>query len=199
MSMFNLKEVSEEVKGGSNQTYIYPGIRNQVIISKWVTGRSAKQETPFIGVQLVTKEGKEAAVDPKQFEFYVSPAAIDTSMKKIKHIVTKVTTAKIFESKEVNSAEELVEHLNEISRGGVLRMKFTGEEYLNSNNEVKSAARIGLPEFAEAVNEGAEYEPISDENTKLTFDESNRFDFKKLPVLPTQEAELSPEPDWLKG
>jgi hypothetical protein len=193
MSMFNLKEVSEEVKGGGvNETYIYPGIRNNVVISKWSHGTSSQKGTPFIAVHLVTKEGKAANVEPKQFEFYVSEKAIPDTLARIKHIVTKVTTNAEWESKEPADLEEMVDHLNDISRGKVLRMKFTGEEYLNGQGEVKSSARIGYPEFAEAVEEGAEYPAVANEDTKLVFDPNNQYDFKKLPKDATNVAEEKP-------
>lgn len=181
MSMFNLKEVSEEVKGGSNEKYIYPGIRNKVIIKKWSQGKSSQKGTPFIAVHLVTQEGKESNVEPKQFEFYVSDAAMEGTLSRIKHIVTKVATEAEFASKSPADMEEMVEHLNDISRGKVLRIKFTGEEYLNGQGEVKEAARIGYPEFAEAVEEGAEHSVVADADTKLVFDKNNQYDFKTLP------------------
>lgn len=191
MSMFNLKEVQEETRGnGGSQTYIYPGIRHNVIIAKWAQGKSSLG-TPFIAVHLVTKEGKEANVEPKAFEFYVSPAAMEMSLQKIKHIVTKVTTVKAWESKEPANLEEMIEHLNDISKGESLRMKFTGEEYKNSAGDIKEAARIGLPDFAEAIQEGAEHPPVADEDTKLTFDKNNKYDFKKLETeAPTPEDDV---------
>ncbi len=189
--MFNLKEVSEEVK--SNDLYITPGVKNRVVISKWVSGKSSNKGTPFIGVQLVTVDGKAANVEPRQFDFWIGEKVTPISLGKIKHIVTKVATQKEWESKEPADLEEMVDHLNDISRGKVLRMKFIAEEYLNKNNEVKTKAVIGMPGdnteknpgFAEAVEEGGEYAPISDENTRLVYDPSNKRDYIKLKEDPT--------------
>lgn len=188
MTMFNLKEV-EEITGGNNQTYIRPGILHDVIISKWVKGESINKKTPYIGLQLVTREGKKANIDPRQFEFYITEKSQSQSISKIKHIVTKVIKEEEFSSKSPNSIEEFVEHLNDISKGCSLRFKFAGEEYLNSNNEIKTKALLGFPPFAEAINEGAEFEPVSDSETKLTYDENNKYDFKRLPK-PTDESDM---------
>lgn len=196
MSMFNLKEVNEEVKGGVNETYIYPGIRNRVVIKKWTHGVQANEKkTPFVSIHLVTQEGKAANVEPKEFKFYMSEKAMPTSLAKIKHIVTKVTTQAKFESKEPSDMEELVDHLNDISQGSVLRMKFNGREYLNASQEIKEAAEIGLPEFAEAVEDGAEYPAVADENTALTFDKENKNDFQKLDVVASSPAETKASAD----
>jgi len=176
--MFNLNEVEENV-GGGNGLYIYPGVRN-VTINGWTTGTSP-QGKPFVEVELTTveamKEGKENA--SKKFQFYMSDAATEKSLQKIKHIVTKVTKASnITNQPDLNS---FVAMLNNISKGKSYRQKFTGEEY-EYNGEIKEGARIGLPPFAEAINPGAEYEAVADADTKLTFDKNNQYDFKKLAV-----------------
>lgn len=194
MSMFNLKEVSEVSKGGGvNETYIYPGIRNNVIIKKWHSG-TTPSGTPYIAVDLVTAEGKAAnpPVEPKTFSFYTSEKALKQSLVKIKHIITKVNTEAAWESKSPANMEEMVEHLNDLSQGKSLRMKFTGEEYLNNAGEVKSRASIGLPEFAEAIEEGAEYPVVSNEDTKLKFDPDNQYDLKKLEKDASNVAEEKP-------
>lgn len=197
MSMFNLKEVTEEVKTGVNETYIYPGIRNKVIIKKWSQGKSDNdKKTPYVSVHLVTEEGKAADVQPKEFKFYMSEKAVPMSLVKIKHIVTKVTTSDKFESVEPNDLEELVDHLNDISQGESLRMKFFGREYTNANQEIKEAAEIGLPDFAEAIQEGAEYPVVTDEDTALTFDKENKMDFQKLSVSPSSESSAPANVAW---
>jgi len=176
--MFNLNEVQENV-GGGNGLYIYPGVKN-VTINGWSHDVNANGK-PFVEVELTTveamKEGKENA--SKKFQFYMSDAASVRSMEKIKHIVTKVTTAdKITSQPDIAAFTQM---LNNITKGKSLRVKFSGEEY-EYNGEVKEAARINLPPFAEAINQGAEYPPVADADTKLTFDKTNQYDFKKLAV-----------------
>lgn len=187
--MFNLNEVKEN--SGNGGAYIYPGVRN-VTINGWSAGTSA-QGKPFVEVELTTveamKEGKENT--SKKFQFYMSDSAQERSMQKIKHIVTKVTTAdRITNQPDLNS---FVSMLNNISKGKSLRIKFTGEEY-EYNGEIKEAARIGLPNFAEAINPGAEYAPVADADTKLVFDKNNQYDFKKLAVDNTPDVGAAAAP-----
>ena len=195
--MFDLSNVKE---GGSgvNETYIYPGVRNNVKIVKWAAGKSA-QGTDYVSVFLQTKQGKEANVEPTEFRFYVSEKALPTSLSKIKHIVTKVATEEKFASVQPSNVTELVEHLNDVSRGGVLRMRFNGEQYVNSAGEVKEKAVIGLPEFAEAIEEGAQYPPVANADTKLVFDKTKHLKLlDKKDATPEAEVEQSTaaQPSW---
>ena len=64
-----------------------------------------------------------------------------------------------------------------------MRIKFRGEEYIKQDGSVGVRAVIGLPEFAEAIQEGAEYVPVS--KTNLTF--NSELDIKKLAKLPDSE------------
>tara|TARA_R110000850_G_scaffold34024_1_gene92250 strand:- start:47552 stop:48136 length:585 start_codon:yes stop_codon:yes gene_type:complete len=194
--MFNLKEISEEVKGGVNETYIYPGIRNNVILKKWTSGTNDKG-TPFLSVHFVTEEGKAANVDPKEFKFYMTEKAVPTSLVKVKHIVGRITTYEKFESVDPANLEELADHLNDISQGGRLRMKFNGREYLNASMEIKESAEIGLPDFAEAIEDGAQYPAVAVEDTLLVFDKENKNDFEKVPVQVVTSQSKSPvESPW---
>lgn len=185
--MFDLSNVQENA-GGNGNLYIYPGVRN-VTINGWASGTNQNGKD-FIEVELTTveamKEGKENA--SKKFQFYLSDAARDQSLTKIKHIITKV--AKEAQMTAQPDTASFVAMLNSISKGKSYRQKFTGEEY-EYNGEIKTAARIGLPSFAEAINEGAEYPVVADADTKLTYDENNKYDFKKLAVDATPNPTAS--------
>jgi hypothetical protein len=193
--MFNLNEVKEGGNGNAG-LYIYPGVK-EVVVKGWTTGSSASG-TPLVEVELVTLEAFNAKTEnaSKKFSFYLSDKAKDASMSKIKHIVTKVT--KEANIKAVSTAQEFVDMLNFLTVNKSLRMKFIGEEY-EYNGEIKSAARIGLPAFAEAINPGAEYEPVEASATKLTFDKTNQYDYKTLVASPTSEDSMMPSnniPAW---
>jgi hypothetical protein len=190
--MFNLNEVKESTGNGS--LYIYPGVR-EVVIKGWAKGESPSG-TPFIEVELVTKDAFDAGTEnaSKKFQFYMSEKAKDQSMVKVKHILTKVT--KEANIKPATTADEFVAMLNALSRNKSLRMKFTGEEY-EYNGEVKEAARIGLPTFAEANQVGAKYEPVAEANTKLVYDKNDKYDFKPLTKTATAESEVAtPATNW---
>jgi hypothetical protein len=182
--MFNLSEVKEG-GNGNGSLYIYPGVK-EVVIKGWGKGETPSG-TPFVEVELVTLEAFKAATEnaSKKFQFYMSEKAKDQSLAKIKHIMTKVV--KEAEIKNASTPQEFVDMLNGLSKNKALRVKFIGEEY-EYNGEVKEAARIGLPTFAEAINTGAEYEPVTE--TKLTYDKNNQYDFKALVKAPTVESEV---------
>jgi len=184
--LFNFEKVEEGAdKGQGKGKYIYPGIYHNVLIKNVKKG-SSPNGTPFIEIEMYTKEGGPEAA--KSFKFYTSEKAKPKSLEKIKHIATKVA-----KEDDVNKAKDL-EALRDLLKGNALRMKFTGREYLNSSNERKEVAEIGLPPFAEAIQEGAEYPVVEDENTELKFDKNNEWDFKKL-----DEGEESPDDDKSSG
>ena len=106
-----------------------------------------------------------------------------TSYKKIRHIFTKVVKDADYLSSKANSVEELGEVYNNKLAGNSLRIKFRGEEYIKQDGSVGVRAVIGLPEFAEAIQEDAEYVPVS--KTNLTF--NSELDIKKLAKLPDSE------------
>lgn len=195
MSMFDLNSVEERSNSGKADLYIYPGVR-RVIIEEWSKGESS-QGTPVIKVKLITTAAKEAGTEAsKEFNFYMTEKAQEMSLRKIKHILTKVT--KEANIKSVSSADEFVTMLNNLSKGKEIRIKFSGREDLY-NGEVKEFAQIGLPDFAEAVIDGAEYPAVSDEDTKLTYDKNNQYDFRKLPADQTPESQVgsaSNAPAW---
>ncbi len=174
---FNL-ENTEETAGGKTGLYIYPGVL-RVVIKGWEKGESSGG-TPFIAVNMITKLAEEENPDAvKDFKFYMTDASKSTSMKKIKHIMTKVTTnANI--NKEVANLDEFIALLNSFSANKELRVKFSGKEYINKNDDLKINAEIGLPNFAEATQLGSEYPVVADASTKLTYDENNKYDFKRL-------------------
>lgn len=183
--MFDLKNVEEQSAGG-NGLYIYPGIR-EVVLSKWTKGTSTQKGTPYIGVKFLTLEAqKTGGVDPKEFPIYITESSMTLSLARIKHIVTKITTEEAFASKSPADLDEMVDHLNDISRGGKLRIKFTGRMYKNANGEAKEAAELPLSKFAEAIEEGASY-PVM-EVTELVYDKNNPKDLKPLEEDSTSEG-----------
>lgn len=187
--MFDLSEVKEGGNSGKADLYIYPGIR-EVVIQKWKKDKTQKGD-PKITLDLITVKAKEEGVDATRTfnDFNMFGGSLEYSVRKIKHILTKVVKESEITAKE--DLDDFVEMLNDLSRGKSLRMKFVGEEYINANGEVKEVAKIGLPEFAEAIEEGAEYPVVSEADSKLVYDKNNKYDFKKLPADQTPEAEVA--------
>lgn len=190
--LFNFGEVEtkEEVGGGNSQKYIYPGIRHEVVI-KSVKEGSPEGKSPYVELEMYTKDGGPETA--RSFKFYTSKGDIAKTMEKIKHIATKVAT-----QEEVTAAKN-VDDLRDILKGKKLRMKFTGEQWKNESGEIKERALIGLPPFAEAIEDGAAYPAVANEDTKLTFDKTNKYDFKLLEEgdeVPTAPQEAAP---WSLG
>lgn len=179
---FNLGNTEEST--GKSGLYIYPGVLNVQILG-WSKGDSTAG-SPYISVTLITELAAEEKPDAsKEFKFYMTDAAKSTSMKKIKHIMTKVATNDQI-NKDVENLDQFISLLNNLSSGKTLRIKFSGKEY-EYEGKVKTTAEIGLPTFAEANKNGAEYPAVADADTKLVYDEKNEYDLKRLDIDPDAE------------
>jgi hypothetical protein len=161
--MYKLSEV-EDVKIGGK--FIRPGINENVVIAGF-TGVTPTSGSPRLEIEFrLATSGEE---DKTKVNFYMSEGAAKKSLSKIKHLATKVVTEDAFNAVEATDLEDLANKLNKLLKGKtVAEMKFIGEEYKNSNGELKVKATIGLPEFASA-NKGA-----------LKYDATSKWDFKKL-------------------
>lgn len=188
-NLFSTTGVEEVVASGGNQKYIYGGVYNDVKISN-VSSGATPTGTPYLRLTMHTAEGGDQAA--RDFDFFFTEKAAPISMRKLKHIATKVVTEAEFETVKATNLSELVAGVAPLLKGRRLRMKFNGEEYRNAAGEVKEKATIGLPEFAEAIEPNAEYPVVADADTKLTYDKSNTYDFKKLPDAgPTDESAVN--------
>lgn len=196
-NIFSNQEVSEESKLGGGQQYIYGGVYHKVIISD-VKKHTTNSGKDCLRITMHTEEGGPTA--SKDFDFFFTESAVAISKSKLKHIATKVAKEATFTNMPANSLDEYIANYGKIVKGKTLRMQFNAEEYLNSNNEVKSAARIGLPDFAEATQPGAEYPPIADEDTKLFFNKENSWQYKEVDIQPSPEVPQTSNPtdmSWL--
>lgn len=167
----------KEIKGGK---YLKPGINNTTIGT--VEGITPEQGSPYIEIAFY-KQGQDAENHTK-VRFYMSEKGRAKSFEKIKHIATKVVKEATVDAIKAESLEDYGQKLQNILMGNSLRMKFVGEEYVNASNEVKVKTTVGLPSFAEATQEGAEYPVITDADTKLKYNENNSYDMKRLEKAP---------------
>lgn len=173
---FGGKDVSSE----QVSKYIRGGVHEVTI--KGVKGEVNQNGTPMILIEMYLRSADSTA--SSTFRFPMSPNAEDSSLKKIRHIVTKVAKDEAYLNAKGDSVEEYGESLNEILAGQSLRMKFTSEEYLKQDQTVGVRANIGLPNFAEAIQEGAEKPVVSEADSKLVYSVNNKYDYKKLTVVP---------------
>jgi hypothetical protein len=174
----------QDVQEVNKPKYIRPGIHEVTI--KSVKGEVNQNGNPVITFSLYLKDGDaEATTD---FRFYLSEKAAPTSYKKIRHIFTKVVKDADYLSSKANTIEELGEVYNNKLAGNSLRIKFNGEGYLKQDGNTGLRASIGLPEFAEAIQDGAEYPAVA--NTKLVFNEDR--DVKPVAKVPDTDSFTAP-------
>jgi len=174
----------QDVQEVNKPKYIRPGIHEVTI--KSVKGEVNQNGNPVITFSLYLKDGDaEATTD---FRFYLSEKAAPTSYKKIRHIFTKVVKDADYLSSKANTIEELGEVYNNKLAGNSLRIKFNGEGYLKQDGNTGLRASIGLPEFAEAIQDGAEYPAVA--NTKLVFNEDR--DVKPVAKVPDTDSFVAP-------
>ena len=174
----------QDVQEVNKPKYIRPGIHEVTI--KSVKGEVNQNGNPVITFSFYLKDGDaEATTD---FRFYLSEKAAPTSYKKIRHIFTKVVKDADYLSSKANTIEELGEVYNNKLAGNSLRIKFNGEGYLKQDGNTGLRASIGLPEFAEAIQDGAEYPAVA--NTKLVFNEDR--DVKPVAKVPDTDSFVAP-------
>jgi hypothetical protein len=102
--------------------------------------------------------------------------AAEYSQIKLKHIGTKVLKEEDFNKLTT------IEQVNAVLVGQTLRFKLSGRE-TEKDGKVYINAQLGFPPFCESLD-------VSDEDSKLTYDENNKYDFAKLPEKPTSNHSL---------
>lgn len=145
-----------------------------------VTSKQTPTGTDYI--ELAVHDVDSGALHTERL--YMTGNAVPYSVKKLKHIGTKFTT-----EDAINDCTS-TEDINELFKGKRFRAKVRVEEYTNTNGEVRKRFDFGLPPFAEAVTEGGEYPPISEEQSKLKYDPAR--DYKSLEPAPEGEGSGAP-------
>jgi hypothetical protein len=148
--------------------YIEPGVHRVRIAG--IEGVDSETGASYVQITFEDADEKTA-----QIRFYMSERAIARSIQKIKHLATKMVTEEKIDAIEADNLEDYGSALDTLLGGKSCRVKFTGEE---------------VDGIAEATKEGAEYDPVSDEDTKLVLDKTNKYDWKPLP---TADVEISDE------
>ena len=174
--MFGAKDVKETQGGG----YIKPGIHEVTIDS--VTGGYSTTGTPKLTFKLYLKDGDSSKA--QDFNIFISEKSEEMAYRKIKHIFTKVSTEENYNTVTGSTIEELAEQYDKILAGNSLRIKFTGEEYINSENKIKVRPGLGLPTFAEAIQPGSSFPVVASNESKLVYDSNNQYDYKKVAAVP---------------
>ena len=170
--MYSTKNTEEKV---FESKFIEPGIHIVKIVE--IKGEEPEGYSPRLTFSFKTETGKGA-----ECNFYMSEKAMAKSNEKLVHLASKCITKETLDAIEAESLEDYGSKLNTTLKGKVLRLKFIGEEIEGKEGKNWDKAGIGLPPFAEATKEGAEYKVVSDEASKLKYDKNNKWDYKPLPV-----------------
>lgn len=154
--------------------FIAPGIHEVKITN--VTTVENEGKAPYLQFSFENRTGQTAEV-----KFYVSDAAREKTMTKIKHLGTKIVDETTLDAVTGKNYTEYAKNLTRVIAGKWLRVKFSGEMVAGGLNaetgERKrdwAKATIGLPRFAES---------LTTTSTKLTFDPTNKYDLKPLDVV----------------
>jgi len=162
--------------------YIEPGVHRVRIIG--ISGTEPESGSPYLQIDFENAKEQTANI-----RFYMSEKAKKMSTEKIIHLFSRMVTKKELDKMKAESLEDYGSKLDSLLGGKSCRVKFTGEE-VDGNKGNWWKAGIGFQPFAEATKEGAEYEPLSDEDSKLVLDKTNKYDWKPLP---TADVEVSEE------
>jgi hypothetical protein len=177
MSTFGGREVKEKAT-----KYITPGVHEVTILK--IEGTTSQSGLPMINISLHLKDGDSENANTFRIVMQkTNGEENEYSLKKLQHIATKVVTLESYLAVTGSNIEEYGQNLNDLLAGNSLRMKFTGEERLKTDGSGTTViSNIGLPDFAEAIQEGSEYPVVVE--TKLVYNPADQYDFKKLAVKP---------------
>jgi len=173
--MFNFKNVSVD-----RPSFVGYGINHDVTIVGVESGNSQKG-TEFI--QLNVKKTGDSDDNATILKMYFTIKAQPITMRKIMGIHAAVAKLELLKSKSFNSTKELADSLNAMWKGKRFRLKLQGSEYVLETEEgpvIKTRTEIPMRNFTEAIMGDAERAPISDADTKLTFDKNDKWDFRRL-------------------
>jgi hypothetical protein len=173
--MISTKSVKDETKEFKSK-FIAPGIQEAKVTN--VTFTEPEGKSPYLTFSFENREGQTSDI-----KMYVSEAAQDRTMTKIKHLGTKVVDETALDAVTGKNYADFAKNLTRTIAGKWLRVKFSGEmvaggiaeDGSKKNDWAKTA--IGLPAFAEK---------LTTNPTKLKYDPTNRYDLKPLETADTE-------------
>jgi len=174
--MFDFKNISVD-----RPSFIGYGVHNDVTIVGVESGNS-QAGTAF--VQLTVKKTGDDDKNATILKMYFTAKSQLISMRKVVNIHSAVAKLDILQNKSFASSVELATALDAMWKNKRLRLKLQGSEYITQNEQgediVKTRTEIPLNNFVEAIMEGAEKPVVSNDDTKLTFNDKDKWDFRRL-------------------
>lgn len=177
----------------TNQKYIRPGVNNEVVID---SVKGVNESKPYIEFLVRLPKATPEEGSRQRFYMHTEPAAA-LNTARIKHIATKVVTEAQVDAISADNILDYGMKLNKLLAGKALRMKFIAEEYVKNDGTVGVRSVLPVQNFAEAINEGAEYPAVAKADTRLKYDETNPYDYKKLANKPDSAATIVSQEDDL--
>lgn len=117
-----------------------------------------------------------------EWRLFLSEGAMPISLKNVKHVlITNFADADLKKITATTHKDLLLKMTNALV-GKEWRMKFCGEEYVNKDGNLRVRTTVGFAPFAESLS-------IPDAETALRYDESNKYDLKRLPEEMKQSLE----------
>lgn len=174
--MFTTKGVSD-----SGSKYISYGVQ-EVTITGVGSKEAEGQSSPSVYVDFKELRGDKVL----NVRFAFSEKAAKYSLRKLKHLLTKVVTEKEvaeFDNREFTSVTELAKAFDEKLKNKSLRIKFNGKEV--AATEGKSnwwKAQLGFPPFAET---------LATNPSTLTFDKNKDLEALAGSTRPTVRPEAT--------
>ena len=173
--MFDFGKVKEDKK----LKFVGYGINDAVVVSDVQAG-SSQNGTPFI--QINVKYDGDEDKNSTTLKLYMSPKAQEISMRKILHLHQAMNKKELLSKMTAPTLEVLATKLKGMWVNRKFRLKLAGEEYVgvapDGTPKTKVKLNIPFPPFAEPMNGMAETPAVTE--TKLTFDKSNKYDYKAL-------------------
>jgi hypothetical protein len=187
---FNTK--GHEVKtGGYTSPYIKPGIQVAKIVE--VSYHQSAGGTPGVKFFLEGKpmEELEGKGQTNETTYWLSPKAWEYTKDKLCVMADVLGVREALDSVDASSAEEYCAALNGIFGGKAARWKFSGEEIEGKMDEETGERKSNWFKASIATYDFIEKASVSDEETKLKFDENNKYDMKRLA---TADVEMADDP-----
>lgn len=180
---------TQELSG--NGKYIRPGINHNIVIE---SVKGVSESKPYI--EFLFRTPKATAEEGNRQRLYMhTDGALALNTARLKHIATKVVTESSIDGIAANDIIEYGAKLNKLLSGKRLRLKFIAEEYVKADGSVGVRSVLPVQNFAEAIADGAEYPAVKDADTKLKYDETNSYDYKKLASAPSGNTTMTGSED----
>lgn len=153
----------EEIKGR-----IDPGVEECTILG--VAHETSENGKAYVKVSIVSNDANREHTE----RLYVTTEkGTAMTLKRLKSLIRDCV------GEDKSNGSYNIEQLNKMLAGKQVRLKFVGEEYLNNNDEVSVRVNLAFSGFSEPIS-------VPAASTKLKYNPSNKYDYKKLPIEPNK-------------